>query len=362
LLNELLLDSAVNSVLNEGPIHFNDSTKIGYFSSNIPNPNIEELILGLYQTKYKEDGTFEERTRIFENIEGFNLAHPTISDDGKVLVFSSDLKGKGLQTNLYWSLFQNGKWTEPEIIEVLNTDSTETLPHFHNNTLYFASNRAGGIGGLDIYESKYVDNAFSEPKLLPSPINSEFDDFLFIPITSTQGIFSSNRLNYTDAVFSYQFELPEPINYIKAEVYFCYTLEDEVYLDTNRYEYHWDMGDGKKYNLPKVYHCYADTGIYNVSCNVFTKRDSHVDTNSMEYQIEIKMETPFIDLDEKEEHYFINNKYSKFNFDRFYWIVDGRISFESTILKEGVEEIKLVVWSEKSSKNVLGIQKNVTLE
>ncbi len=362
LLNELLLDSAVNSVLNEGPIHFNDSSKIGYFSSNIPNPNIEELILGLYKTKYKEDGTFEERTRIFENIEGFNLAHPTISDDGKVLVFSSDLKGKGLQTNLYWSLFQNGKWTEPEIIEVLNTDSTETLPHFHNNTLYFASNRAGGIGGLDIYESKFTANSFSKPQLLPSPINSEFDDFLFIPITSTKGIFSSNRLNYSDGIFSYQYDLPLPIDFINAEVNFCYTFEDEVCLDTNRYEYHWQMGDGSSYNGPKVSHCFADTGFYEVSCNVYTRRDSDVDTNSMEYQIVIKMETPFIDFNEEQSHFFINKKYSKFIFDRFYWIVNGKISFESTISKNGVDEIKLVVWSEKSSKNVLGIQKNVTLE
>ncbi len=117
LMDEMMLDSSVNSVLNEGPISFNDSSKIGYFSSNIPNENIEELILGLYQTKYNENGTFQERSRIFEDIEGFNLAHPTISSDGKVLVFSSDLKGKGIQTNLYWSFFQDGKWTEPQILE-----------------------------------------------------------------------------------------------------------------------------------------------------------------------------------------------------------------------------------------------------
>ena len=362
LMDEMMLDSSVNSVLNEGPISFNDSSKIGCFSSNIPNENIEELILGLYQTKYNENGTFQERSRIFEDIEGFNLAHPTISSDGKVLVFSSDLKGKGIQTNLYWSFFQDGKWTEPQILEGINTDSTETLPHFHYNTLYFASNRAGGLGGLDIYKSKFSSNSFSEPQLLPAPINSEFDDFLFIPISSTQGIFSSNRMNYSDGIYGYQYELPEPTEFINAEVYFCYELEDEVYLDTNRYEYHWEMGDGSSYKTPKVNHCYADTGVYNVSCNIFTRRDSDIDTNAMEYTIEIKMDTPFIDFNEEKGHYFINSKYSKFNFDNFYWIVNGSISFEPTIKSIEIKELKLVVWSEKSSKNVLGIQKNVTLD
>jgi outer membrane protein OmpA-like peptidoglycan-associated protein len=61
-------------------------------------------------------------------------------------------------------------------------------------TLYFASNGHNGLGGLDIYASKYVSGNWSAPKNLGAPINSASDDFDYILRSDNQsGYFCSNR-------------------------------------------------------------------------------------------------------------------------------------------------------------------------
>jgi hypothetical protein len=62
--------------------------------------------------------------------------------------------------------------------------------------LYFSSDRANGIGGLDIYKALPNDIGFHAPELLPSPVNTKFDDFSYIiDIDKNEGYFSSKRPN-----------------------------------------------------------------------------------------------------------------------------------------------------------------------
>jgi hypothetical protein len=61
--------------------------------------------------------------------------------------------------------------------------------------LYMASNRTGGLGGLDIWvaERSTPDGGFGEPVNVGAPINSDADDFCPTPVRSKGLFFVSNR-------------------------------------------------------------------------------------------------------------------------------------------------------------------------
>lgn len=75
-------------------------------------------------------------------------------------------------------------------------------------TLYFSSNRPGGMGGYDIYRTIYDPEArsFSEPVNMGVPFNSPFDDYLFMPDNfANRAWFASNRETVgTDSVTVYE--------------------------------------------------------------------------------------------------------------------------------------------------------------
>lgn len=61
-------------------------------------------------------------------------------------------------------------------------------------TMYFASIREGGRGGYDIYRSMFENGEWSKAELLPSPINTEKDDFdVFVTLDGKKLFFASNR-------------------------------------------------------------------------------------------------------------------------------------------------------------------------
>lgn len=81
----------------------------------------------------------------------------------------------------------------------LNTPAAEGCPILSQDglQLYFASNRPGGLGGLDIWvaERSAPDAAFGAPVNLGAPINSPENDFCPSPLRDAQGfMFVSNRL------------------------------------------------------------------------------------------------------------------------------------------------------------------------
>lgn len=96
-----------------------------------------------------------------------------LSVDGKMLIFSKEERGN---YDLFYSVFENGKWNEPVSIGTpVNTsaDETEASLSKDGNLLYFSSNRKGGYGGFDIYMSQKLANGkWGTPVNLGKEINT----------------------------------------------------------------------------------------------------------------------------------------------------------------------------------------------
>lgn len=139
-------------------------------------------------------------------IEGFSYKDPAIHPNGKMLVFSSDQNQKD-NFDLYISILEQNEWSYPQSLgSNVNTDKDEVKPYFaEDGTLYFSSNNPLGFGGFDLYKTKRTtENIWIKPDILPSPLNSTYDDMSIIfHYGRPGGYLVSNRNGNYDI---YQFE------------------------------------------------------------------------------------------------------------------------------------------------------------
>lgn len=130
------------------------------------------------------------------NNKAFSVAHPAVSENGKKMIFSSNMPGGFGKSDLYFSEFIDGEWTKPENLgATINTFGNEYFPYLADETtLYFSSEGHMGYGGLDIYVSKYKNGEWGQPINLKAPLNSSYDDFgILLYDDKNKGYFSSNR-------------------------------------------------------------------------------------------------------------------------------------------------------------------------
>jgi hypothetical protein len=203
-----LLPEWVNSIENEfAPIAFSDD--LLYFSSMVGGK------AKLFRTN-REDGVWAAPTtpQGLPEMAAEHFGNGTFSPDGTRFYYtqcnSVDLEiigGNGLRAHceIYVTRRKNGTWSEPERLrDYINPlKSTNTHPfvvHEHGKEwLFFASDRVGGFGGMDIFVCERPLDAdeidFSFPQNLGEKINTGGDEITpyFDPHTQTL-YFSSNGL------------------------------------------------------------------------------------------------------------------------------------------------------------------------
>lgn len=135
------------------------------------------------------------------NLEGYRSIQPFVSMDGSTMFFSSDRPG-GVGGLDLWkiSIDETGMPIgNPENLgPAVNTEMDEVTPFFHetSSTLFFSSTGHKSIGGLDICKSSFdrVLKTYDTPKNLGLPINSPQDDAYMIWDSRLEyGYFSSDR-------------------------------------------------------------------------------------------------------------------------------------------------------------------------
>jgi peptidoglycan-associated lipoprotein len=148
--------------------------------------NNGQPMLGLYKIALAKDagetqGTSELFSKEILDPEA-NEGSPAFSPDGKTLIFARGNTGKKKGTadvDLYQSRNVNGQWTTPAILPINDSLAWDGSPSFSRDgkTLYFASNRAGGAGGIDLYRTNIdASGRFSKPVNMGRDINTAGDD------------------------------------------------------------------------------------------------------------------------------------------------------------------------------------------
>ncbi|WP_276374516.1 OmpA family protein [Chryseolinea sp. H1M3-3] len=122
----------------------------------------------------------------------------SITADGKKLFFASNRPGGIGELDIYMSqLDAKGDWGKAvNLGPVINTPNNEDSPFIHHDgvTLYFSSDGHPRLGNSDIFTSQYVNNKWNKPENMGYPLNSwEYDGFFTLSPDKKKGYFSTAK-------------------------------------------------------------------------------------------------------------------------------------------------------------------------
>lgn len=171
------LDGNVNDILNDAAVSVTtDMDRLLVFktSSDLESGNL------FWAKQQNGEWKIDEKLPKVINSESIENG-ATVNSSGNVFIFSSNRPGGYGGFDLYRVVrFGNGDYSEPvNLGPQINTQWDEQAPFLmqDDRTLFFASNRAESMGGLDIFFSKKVnDSVWSKPENIGYPINSTLDD------------------------------------------------------------------------------------------------------------------------------------------------------------------------------------------
>lgn len=165
--------------------------------------NDEDIRCDLYIRDANKDGTFGPGTKLPNpiNMDSVSTTQPQISFDStlmsEVMYFASDREGGKGKLDLYYTVInEDGTYGEPVSMDMINTEGNDASPFYHSesNTLFFSSDGRLGMGGYDIYSISRTTQGWGEPTNLRVPINSSFHDMYYVlDAEGEEAYFASNR-------------------------------------------------------------------------------------------------------------------------------------------------------------------------
>lgn len=227
------------------PYPFNSGKNQGAASISIDNKTLFITICefvsrdydncDIYMSTRVGDG-WSELKSLGPNINGVKTweSQPSISADGKTLYFASIRESNigfdpdNPTSDIYYSTKdEKGNWTKARNLgPKINTPGNEKSPFIHSDsqTLYFSSDGHLGIGGYDIFFSKFRDDDWTKPVNIGYPINTKNNDLGFVVNTQgTKAYFASNKLNGKGGWDIYAIDLykearPEKVFLVKGQL------------------------------------------------------------------------------------------------------------------------------------------------
>lgn len=196
-------DDYINTEYHESSSVFNKAGNVVYFTRNnytdkkLKRDQAGTINLKLYRS-FRESGKWTIPVELPFNSDEYSVAHPALSTDEKTLYFSSNMPGTiGLSDIWSVSIQDDGSYGEPQNLgNTINTEGRENFPFVaDNNRLFFSSDGHIGLGGLDVYVARILNNkTYGKAYNAGKPVNSSADDFsLILDNNSGIGYFASNR-------------------------------------------------------------------------------------------------------------------------------------------------------------------------
>ena len=212
-----IFSQKLTSAYNDGPLCFDRENKTMFYSTNnikngkkIKSKSGQTFQRILMATS--EKGEWSNGVDLPFNSDEFDNCHPSISVDGNTLYFSSNRPGGVGGMDIYMSKKEGDSWGNPiNLGPEVNSEKNDVFPFVHaDGMLFYASDGKGGLGGYDVFYTKpNEDKVFSKPENVGKPFNSEADDFgLILDAEGKNGYFSSNRAGGKgeDDIYSFRTE------------------------------------------------------------------------------------------------------------------------------------------------------------
>lgn len=192
--------------------------------------------MGVSMMRRLEDNSWSApemlRIRNFEKFMTTQQFGASMGQDGKTLLFYMTDKKNSYYNDIYVSFYEgNNIWTAPKSLgkKINLSDYNEMSPFIASDgvTLYFSSDRPGGIGENDIWMSKRLDDSWtkwSEPVNLGQPINTEGSEAFFTLdaggeyayLTSSEGAYGASDIVRVKLL---EKEMPDPVVLVSGNVY-----------------------------------------------------------------------------------------------------------------------------------------------
>ena len=209
LSQPILFSRILNTKANEGQVSFSPDENTIYYTRSERN---NSLNYKLYKAELEKDsyGKWINEIELTVSSDDYSIENPHVSQDGKFLYFSSNMRGGFGGFDIYKAkINEDGSIGNPENLgRTINTSEDEKYPHTAKNgvELFFSSKGHNSFGGYDIFLSTVADYNYTLPKNLGYSVNSEKDEIAFIFIDERKGVFSSNKDNKNNAFNLYRFQ------------------------------------------------------------------------------------------------------------------------------------------------------------
>ncbi len=217
----------INTENNEGTVCIDGRAKTMFFT-RCPHMKKQNLGCDIWMSEAGSKGWEAPKKLELKDNDTISVGHPCVSDDGKFLIFASDMPGGVGGRDLWFTSYDRKKdaWTKPQNMgPEINTAGDELFPTFAaNGDLIYSSTGLPGLGGLDLFKARKLgaDNKWENPVNMGSPLNSESHDYALIEQTDRKGYFTSERTGGTGNNVKpdlYMYELPPNIFSLTVNVY-----------------------------------------------------------------------------------------------------------------------------------------------
>lgn len=204
------LPPPINTEYDDQAAVLSKDEKTMYFSSNRPGSINGSRDIWV-ATRKTRNSPWREPVHLGPviNSPGTELVR-SLTSDGRVLLFQSDRAGGGFGLADIWAIARKHTndefgWGEPvNLGSVINTPYTELASNYlftdggRTSKLFFSSNKPGGFGGPDIYESTINDLGFETSVNVFALNTPSIETCFWIRDDGLEIIFSSNRPNLTE--------------------------------------------------------------------------------------------------------------------------------------------------------------------
>ncbi len=211
---------------------------------------------GLYQARMG-DNDWDVPLKLASDINTGNSTSACISPDGNSLYFVSDRPG-GMGGKDIWRCVKlpNGAWSKSlNLGEPINSPYNEESPFMHGDgrTFFFSSEGHNSMGGYDVFFSQLLDSGkFSEPFNLGYPINTPDNELHFsLGSDGKNGYLNSDRSGGKGDEDLYRVIMPHaserPLTVIKGQILPApgESLSDDVHIIATDNASNQEVGDFK---------------------------------------------------------------------------------------------------------------------